>query len=165
MKKQMKTLNWFARLTCFMLLAAGATGCAGTHRQPAEVEPQAAPAADDSVARSDTVEQFGIEITSIRRSAADSIIDVRYKITDEDKAEFMMDRTKEAYLLDQSSGKVVAVPDTARIGPLRTTMRFGKPTEGRTYFILFGNPEQMIRPGSKVTLIVGGMKVRDLVVE
>lgn len=164
MKKESKTFRRLARLVCLMLLAAAAAGCATAHRQQLAAEPATEPA-DDSVTRSETVERFGIEITSIRRSAADSILDVRYKIADEEKAAFMMDRTKDAFLLDQKSGKVVAVPNTSRIGPLRTTMRFGKPTAGRTYYILFGNPEQMIGQGNKVTLIVGDMKVRDLVVE
>jgi hypothetical protein len=160
MKREIRTVVQFGKLACLILLVAGAAGCAGAHRRQTATGPD-----DGSVTRSDTVEQYGIEITSIRRSALDSIIDVRYKITDEDKAAFMMDRTKDSFMLDQASGKVVAVPDTSRIGPLRTTMRFGKPTEGRTYFILFGNPGKVIYQGSKVTLIVGDMKVRDLVVE
>ena len=164
MQKDTKRFRRLARLACVVLLAAAVTGCATAHRQQPATEPATEPA-DDSVTRSETVERFGIEITSIRRSAADSILDIRYKIADEEKAAFMMDRTKDAFLLDQESGKVVAVPNTVRIGPMRTTMRFGKPTKGRTYYILFGNPEQMIGQGSKVTLIVGDMKVRDLVVE
>ena len=125
-----------------------------------------APGNDDgTISRQEAVEKYGVEIVAVRRSAADAIIDIRYTVVDSDKAEFMMDRTLDAYLLDQSTGKVVEVPNTSRIGPLRQTMRFGKPEAGRTYFLLFGNPDQLMRKSSLVTLMVGEMKIRDLEVE
>ena len=120
---------------------------------------------DGTLSREQAGERYGVEIVAVRRSAADAIVDIRYTVVDSDKAAFMMDRTLDAYLLDQASGTVVEVPNTSRIGPLRQTMRFGKPEAGRTYFLLFGNPDHLMRQGSLVTLTVGDMKIRDLEVE
>ena len=146
---------WLAAGALALTLLAGCS--AGLRKTPGH--------GDGTISRQNAVEKYGVEIVAVRRSAADAIIDIRYTVVDADKAEFMMDRTLDAYLLDQASGKVVEVPNTSRIGPLRQTMRFGKPETGRTYFMLFGNPNQLMRQGSLVTLMVGEMKIRDLEVE
>jgi hypothetical protein len=39
-----------------------------------------------------------------------------------------------------------------------------KPEAGRIYFILFGNPN-VVKEGSKVTLVIGDVKVENLTVE
>lgn len=110
-------------------------------------------------------ETWGIEIVSLRRSAADSMLDLRYRILDGDKAMKLVDRSIDAYLIDQATGRTVAVPDTAKIGPLRQTTKYGKPPEGRVFFMLFPNPGKSIRAGDKVTVVLGEFKATDLVVE
>ena len=110
------------------------------------------------------VEQWGIEIVSLRQSAAGMLIDLRYRVIDPDKAMIFLDRTEDAYLTDQDTGMTVEVP-VGKVGPMRQTLRAGKPIADRIYFMLFSNPGRSIEPGSKVTIVIGDFKVEDLVLE
>ena len=107
-------------------------------------------------------EKWGIEPVSLRLTAAGQMIDFRYKITDPNKAApFFYSQNKPA-LIDQTSGKKLSVPVAPKVGSLR--QKTVKPEIGRIYFILFGNPG-VVKDGSKVTLIVGDIRIENLTVE
>ena len=108
-------------------------------------------------------EQWGVEITSIRVSAAGHMIDFRYRILDSEKSAPLFERQTKPYLLDQASGKVLEVPRTAKLGPLRPSNV--TPAEGRIYSMMFGNTGGLVQPGSKVTVVIGDFRVEDLAVE
>ena len=110
-------------------------------------------------------EKWGIQIESLRLSAANNLLDFRYRIIDPDKALPLVERKNKPSLIDQESGKTVGVPSGAKVGPLRQTVRYGKPKEDRVYFVLFGNPGKFIKRGNKVTVVIGDLRVEDLVVE
>lgn len=107
-------------------------------------------------------EKWGVEITGVRLAAAGHMIDFRYRVLEPDKAMPLLSRDSKAYLIDQKSEKVLSVPSTAKVGPLRTT---GKPEKGRIYWMFFGNTPGFIQSGSKVTVVIGDFRVEDLVVQ
>lgn len=107
-------------------------------------------------------EQWGIEMASLRLTAAGHLVDFRYRVTDPTKALPLFDRKGKPTLIDQASGKTLNVPVAPKIGSLR--QKTVKPEVGRIYFILFGNPD-VVKDGSKVTLVIGEVKVEDLTVE
>ena len=109
--------------------------------------------------------KWGMEVVAIRLSAGGSMIDFRYRVVDPDKAAFLTDRNLAAYLVDQESGRALEIPTTAKVGPLRQTTPNAKPEEGRVYFMLFGNPGRSIQSGSKMTLAIGDVKIKNLVVQ
>ena len=109
--------------------------------------------------------KWGMEVVAIRLSAGGSMIDFRYRVVDPDKAAFLTDRNLAAYLVDQESGRALEIPTTAKVGPLRQTTPNDKPEEGRVYFMLFGNPGKSIQSGSKMTLAIGDVKIKNLVVQ
>lgn len=127
-----------------------------------------APKGDAGSAKPETAsieERWGVKIESIRTSAAGNLVDFRYRVLDPEKAVPLVDRTNKAYLVDQATGAALAVPDTAKVGPLRATEKFGNPKEGRVYFVLFGNPGGIVKPGSRVTVVIGDFQAENLVVE
>ena len=105
-------------------------------------------------AEEERAETWGIEITSIRLTANDHLIDYRYKVLDPAKAADL--------LKPQKSGKVLAVPSTAKLGPLRNS---DIPKEGKIYWMFFGNGGNLVKAGDKVTVVIGDFRVEDLVVE
>lgn len=107
-------------------------------------------------------EKWGIEIVSLRLSAAGHMVDFRYRVLDPDKAETLFVRGNKPYLIDEASGKVMSVPNMGKVGPLRTS---NKPKQGRIYWMFFGNGGGLIKSGSKVTITIGAFRVEDLVVE
>jgi hypothetical protein len=126
----------------------------------AQLDPSAAPTASTPV--SDVAAKWGIEIASVRISAAGNMVDFRYKVIDAGKAASLFERTTKPHLIHQSTGKVLTVPRTAKVGPLRSS---DKPQEGRTYWMFFGNLPKLVKPGDKVTVVIGAFKAEDLVVE
>jgi hypothetical protein len=109
-------------------------------------------------------EQWGVKFESLRTSANGNLLDFRYRIIDPEKASYLVDRRNKAYMIDQSSGKVLSVPTTAKVGPLRQTVRYGLPKADKIYFILFGN-HGLIKPGDKVSVVIGDFKLENLTVE
>ena len=57
---------------------------------------------------------------------------------------------------------MLAVPETAKLGPLRNS---NIPQEGRIYWMFFGNAGKLVEAGDKVTVVIGDFRVEDLVVE
>jgi hypothetical protein len=108
-------------------------------------------------------EKCGVKIESVQLSAAGHIVDLRYRVTDAEKAAAVFDRKNKAYLLDQETGTALAVPRTAKVGPLRQT-NF-KPDPKRVYFILFSNAGGVVKSGSLVTLVVGESRLEDIKVQ
>ena len=107
-------------------------------------------------------EQWGIEITSLRMSAGGHMVDFRYRVLDAEKAKPLFTQENKPYLIDEASQKVLAVPTTAKIGPLRTT---GDSKEGRTYWMFFGNGDRLVKAGSKVTVVIGDFRAENLVIQ
>lgn len=107
-------------------------------------------------------EKWGIHITGIHMSANNYMVDFRYRVLDAEKAKALFDRQTNPYLIDQASGKVLAVPNTAKLGPLRSS---NLPRDGRIYWMFFGNRGGLVDKGSKVTVVIGDFRAEDLVIQ
>jgi hypothetical protein len=110
----------------------------------------------------DLEQQWGIEITSVRLTAGDHMIDYRYRVLDSDKATDLFKRQIKPYLIHQKTGKVLAVPETAKLGPLRNS---NIPQDGKIYWMFFGNAESLVKADDRVTIVIGEFRVEDLVVQ
>lgn len=125
--------------------------------------PQKSPPETSSISRQQAEEALGIESVAIRQTSAGYMLDYRYKVVDPALAAVMLNRKNKPYLMHEASGKVLAVPVTAKVGPLRQSTL--KPEAGRIYFMMFGNAGKLVRPGDRVTLIVGQHRIEHLTVE
>ena len=135
-------------------------GCATVLSKPAPVPSEVA---NSPVKKTDSIEEkWGIQLKGIRLSAADYMLDFRYRIIDPDKALPLFDRKTKPYLIDQASGAKFVVPAPAKTGPLRNSNR---PLADRTYFMFFANPGRFIKSGNKVTVVIGEFKAEDLIVQ
>ena len=107
--------------------------------------------------------KWGIEIVAVRVSAAGYMVDFRYKVLDPRKAMPIARRKNKPYLIDQASKAKLLVPTTPKIGSLRQTA--AKLTPGRVYGAMFSNPAQVVKAGSKVTVVIGECRIENLTVE
>ena len=110
----------------------------------------------------DLLETWGIEALSIRQSAGGSMLDFRYRVLDKDKAAPLFSRKVNPYLMDQKSGAVFGVPSSPKVGALRQTR---PPQARKNYFIIFANPGGRFVKGDAVTIVIGELKIKDLIVE
>ena len=107
--------------------------------------------------------KWGIQVQSVRVSAAGYMIDFRYKVLEAEKAAPIARRENKPYLIDQATKAKLLVPTTPKIGALRQTAV--KLTPGRVYGAMFSNPAQVVRAGSKVTVVIGECRIENLTVE
>jgi hypothetical protein len=103
-----------------------------------------------------------LTIDSLHMSAAGTLIDLRYRVVDAERAGRALGPKVRPRLIDEASGIEMAVPNTAKLGSLRQTQ--GTQREGRTYFVLFVNSAR-IGPGSRVTAELGELRFQHLLVE
>jgi len=118
--------------------------------------------ADAEAKALELAKKWGVEVTSIRMTANDHMIDYRYRVLDADKATDLFKRQIKPKLIHQETGKVLVVPETAKLGPLRNS---NTPQEGKIYWMFFGNAGDLVKAGDKVTVVIGEFRVEDLVVE
>lgn len=107
-------------------------------------------------------DKWGIEIVAMRSTAAGHMVDFRYRVLDAEKAAPLFKRQTKPYLIHQSSGKALSVPNTAKIGSLRNS---NTPQNGRIYWMFFGNHHRLIQKGDKVTVAIGDFLATDIYVE
>lgn len=105
----------------------------------------------------------GLKILSLRRTAADMMLDLRFKILDIEQTKSIMDRKTPVYLIDQVSGYRYRVPVTTKLGPLRQTTK--QVDINKTYFIMFANPGRSIKKCDIVTVMIGDTSIDNIIVE
>ena len=108
-------------------------------------------------------QQWGMEIQSLRLSAADTMLDFRYRVTDPDKVHELLKRGLKPYLLDKATGVKMNVPSSPKIGPLRTTAL--KPQKDRTYYVMFANHGRLVKRGTVVDIVIGDFVAKDIAVQ
>jgi hypothetical protein len=105
---------------------------------------------------------WGVEIVNVKPVSSGYMLALRYRVLDSDKAVIFNDRKVKAYLVDEASGIVLAVPALENVGELRPG---AAPEAGRIYFMIFGNPGKLVKTGSRVSLRVGNLTATGMVVE
>ena len=74
---------------------------------------------------------------SVRLTAANHYVDLRYRVTDPERAQQLLGPGVKPRLIDERTGIAMAVPSTAKLGSLRQTQAEQK--LDHTYFVLFIN--------------------------
>lgn len=95
---------------------------------------------------------WGIARASAHVSAAGDKVDVRYRVRDPAKAAPVVNRQVLPTLVHGPSGTVLTLPEQRHVGGARPAV---KPEPAKTYFILFENPNALVRPGDALMLRIG----------
>ncbi len=145
-----------------LFLLAVILGAAHLPWASAASQPSDKPAETSPPSPSDDPKDWGIEIVGVRLTGAGHFLDFRYRVVDPEKSKALLDRDQTVYLLDQATGTRIEVPVT-KVGPIRQTTR--RPEKDRIYVVLFGNPGKIVKPGSRVTVVMGDFRAVDLEVQ
>ena len=108
---------------------------------------------------------YGIRVEGLRLTAAGSMLDLRYRVLDAQKAAPLLNGKIQPYLLDEARSAKLGVPDTPVLGRIRHTARNNVIHTDRSYFVMFGNPGKALQSGDKVALLLGPVKIADLTVK
>lgn len=107
--------------------------------------------------------QWGIEVEGLRLSAAGYMLDFRYRVEDEERARRLIRPGLKPYILVNASGVRLDVPVSPKLGPLRQTR--ARVVADKTYFVFFANPARMVRAGDQVAVVMGDLRIENLVVQ
>ena len=102
---------------------------------------------------------WGVDIVGVRRVSSGWMIRFDYRVVDPGRAAVLSSRNVKPYLIDEATQTALAVPAMENIGELRQTAPL---QQNRTYFIIFGNPNGLVKRGGRVTLVVGNFRVEGL---
>jgi hypothetical protein len=145
-------------LVSVLVASTWLTGCAGLPQEGSASAP-AAPVVPE------VQTTYGIRVEGLRLSTAGSMLDFRYRVLDATKAAPLLNGKVQPYLLDETRGAKLGVPDTPVLGRIRQTSRNNNIVENRTYFVMFGNPGKAVQSGDRVSLLLGDIKITDLTVQ
>ncbi|HEY4446646.1 MAG TPA: hypothetical protein VGN30_20370 [Steroidobacteraceae bacterium] len=162
-------MSTMKRLAGMMMAGAVLHGvCAGAAWTAAPAAPAAKTANSQSGARWRARDglyykrNWGVEVIGVKPVSSGYMLAFRYRVIDPDKAKMLNDRHSKAYLRDDATGTVLAVPAMENVGELRTG---AAPQADRTYFMIFGNPGRLVKSGSRVTVVAGNLHVDGLIVD
>lgn len=150
--------SWPGILTLLSVALPMLAGCA------APVMPAQSGAAFETRAAS-AGSAYGIRLDGLRLSAHGYLLDLRYRVTDPDKAAPLLDAKKKVQLIDSARNAKLGVPESPVIGGMRQTSRNRVIYTDRDYFVLFVNPGRAVRSGDQLDLAVDGVKIAQLTVE
>jgi len=105
---------------------------------------------------------WGIDDIHVRSTASGSLIRFSYRVVDTDKADILNNKKLAPYLFDEKNGLALQIPTMEQVGQLR---QVATPVNGREYWMAFSNKGRSVKPGSRVTVIVGRLRIDGLVVE
>ena len=146
----------FACLLLVALSLTALTGCAGPRQ---EMKDTAAPGKRVP----SKWEANGIEVVRIKPAANGMMLDLRYRVIDLEEARKLIKQSTPITLIEQASGTILPIPNMAKVGKLRNIPN--SDDTKKLYWIFFNNPGGMVKPGNKVTLVIGDVKIKDITVE
>jgi hypothetical protein len=150
-RRRVRRRPWLAAIAGVVVLplvvAAGLTWSWGTGaRSDADI------AAARVVSAADMESEYGIEVNLVAVTMAGGMVDVRFTVLDQAKAEAILhDDVILPVLLVEPSGAVIRAPTGHRH---KTAI-----VDGGKYFLLYGNPGGAIQAGTKVSVVIGDVRL------
>ena len=105
---------------------------------------------------------WGIDSLSIKAAESGELIRFKYRVLDPAKASQLNDKKAVPTLVDPRAGVSLVVPSLEKVGQLRQS---GTAEEGKIYWMAFSNPRRSVKPGDRVSVVIGSFHADGLVVE
>ncbi len=116
-------------------------------------------AASVPISRKQLANQYGIRLTLVGVTAAGGLVDLRFKITDAEKAKKLFDDPAVMpAVVAEPTGTVLAPPHGGHHSHVT-------PTSGASYFILIGNAGGVVQRGVPVSVVINSVRVEHILAE
>jgi hypothetical protein len=106
--------------------------------------------------------EWGVEVIGVKQTAAGYMLEFRYRVIDPGKAKPLFERRTKPMLVDEASGATFVVPTPPKTGALRSS---NPPLAGHTYWMFFANPAGHVKPGRRVSVVIGDFRAEGIVVQ
>ncbi|HEY7812515.1 MAG TPA: hypothetical protein VIC62_04715 [Nakamurella sp.] len=111
-----------------------------------------------AVAADELAQRSGVRITQVAVTGNGGLVDLRYQVVDPQAANSLHDPALPPGLIDEQTGLVVH-------DLLMNHAHTGLYHQGETYYLVFENPDNWIRSGSEVTVLLGAVEARHITVQ
>jgi hypothetical protein len=105
---------------------------------------------------------WGVDSLSVKSVESGQLIRFSYHVIDAQKAKPLNDKKTNPYLIDEKARVRLVVPTLAKVGQLRQS---STPEEGKAYWMVFSNKGGFVKPGNRVSVVIGKFHVDGLVVQ
>jgi hypothetical protein len=179
----MKTrLTAVLSVTCMALAATGSEALAAQASSPDGQRPAMAPKskmAPRAMHPRQAISPFNASVTSMRAGEyyqmhwgvdslvvksvpSNQLIRFSYRVVDASKAGALVGKEVAPQLYDEQSRVSLVVPTMDKVGQLRQT---GPAENGKTYWMVFSNKGNVVKPGHRVGVVIGQFRANGLAVE
>jgi hypothetical protein len=117
---------------------------------PAHVPPR--------VSAAGLVQRSGVRVVRVAVTGDGGLLDLRYRVLDSEKADSVHDPATPPLLIDERTGGVLG-----RL--LMGHTHSQRPKVGLTYYLIFENTGNIVRPGSRVMVQLGDARLADVPVQ
>src|SRR2546423_11397440 len=105
---------------------------------------------------------WGVDKLKVSYTSSGNLIRFSVRVADPERAKLLADKKATPYLLGQRSRALLQVPVMDKVGELRQA---ATPQAGQEYWMVFSNKGNLIKPGDRVTVMIGAFRAEGLVVE
>ena len=105
---------------------------------------------------------WGVDSFSVKSVESGEIIRFNYRILDPAKAKVLNDKKSEPSLADPQAGVSLVIPSMEKVGKLRQS---STPEAGKVYWMAFSNKGRKVKPGHRVSIVIGTFRADGLVVQ
>jgi hypothetical protein len=141
-----------------MLEKVRAAMAAAEARRLAALQPDPGP---DSKA---LAEKWGVEVIGMSMTSAGYMLDFRFRVLDADKALPLFEHRIKPYVVADKSDIKLPTPMAPKVGAFRPTNRGKNIKADKTYYMVFANPDNYVKPGEKVSVVIGDFRAENMTV-
>lgn len=105
---------------------------------------------------------WGVDSFGVKSVESGEMIRFTYRVLDPNKAAQLNDKHDQPALIDEKAGVKLSVPTLEKVGALRQST---SPEAGKVYWMVFSNKERYVKPGHRVSVVIGKFRVDNLLVE
>ena len=147
-----------ARKIEMMLEKVRAAMAAAEARRLAALQPDPGP---DSKA---LAEKWGVEVIGMSMTSAGYMLDFRFRVLDADKALPLFEHRIKPYVVADKSDIKLPTPMAPKVGAFRPTNRGKNIKADKTYYMVFANPDNYVKPGERVSVVIGDFRAENMTV-
>jgi hypothetical protein len=105
---------------------------------------------------------WGIENIQVKEVSSGALVKFSFRVVDPKKAKIINNDKSTPLLIDEASHAALHIPVLEQIGKLRQT---NTPEAGREYSMLFSNKDRYVKPGNRVSVVIGTFHLEGLIVQ
>jgi hypothetical protein len=108
------------------------------------------------ISQNDLEEKTGLRVTLLAVTAAGGMVDFRFRVTDAEKATKIFQTDKLLPYLAVAGNKV-------HLDPTPETLQNAKLEDGLVYYILYSNTDNLVKPGTPVSVVIGDWQLEPII--